>query len=197
MRFQCLQVLRIHFQVIRIFLHHTTSFPIPLSRNLLLSPHNAPLSIHNPRFRRRNPLSLLQTRRTPIQSIQSIHCIHCIHCIHWTHRSHRELRSSLGGREVFDHFRPRNAAIKQIRIDYGREYTYRSLSKLLSGLLTSNSTRSNKPKRLRDSSLVSFSRCRGTRRIEFSRFWTSLELKAPSIQELQANQPTQNHAESL
>ena len=50
MCFQCLQVLRIHFQIIRIFLHHTTSFPgLPLSPNLLLSTHNPALSIHKPR----------------------------------------------------------------------------------------------------------------------------------------------------
>lgn len=50
MCFQCLQVLRIHFQIIRIFFHHTTSFSgLYLTPNLLFSTHNPALSIHKPR----------------------------------------------------------------------------------------------------------------------------------------------------
>ena len=120
---QRLQVFCVHFQVKRVFHRHSTPLPTARPRLLLFSQHNAALSAHNPRFGRRNPLSLLRACRSSIRS-HSSHSSHSSHRTHRTHRTHRrgrELRRSLGRREVFDDLGPRNAAMEPIRSAYGRE----------------------------------------------------------------------------
>ena len=92
MRSQYLQVLRIHFQIIRIFLHHTTSFScLPLSPNLL-STHNPVFSIHKPRFPfskheapTLNPLELIEFNAfiefiSLIELIELIEAVELLHC---------------------------------------------------------------------------------------------------------------------